>query len=165
MPVYLLLLALIAYLLLWTSLLRRASVDIDEHRPAVTLSLSLCLSSVLFATLLLFSVSFSLVWALFFSCWDASSNALLAKPDASVYLWFKILFCLRCTGQSTTAFFWFINESHININGNSRTVIFIKLICIMDVEEMQQSCKRNRFQFLAWNWLEGTWNSVTLDTL
>lgn len=78
MPVYLLLLALITYLLLWTILLRRASVDIDEHHPAVTLSLRL--SVFWFGPVCHIAASFSLVWALFFSPCTAG------KPDANMLL-------------------------------------------------------------------------------
>lgn len=47
------------------------------------------------------------------------------KPDANMFLCFKMICCQCCRGQCITIFYWFINESCIKIYGNSRTVIFL----------------------------------------
>lgn len=105
---------LITYLLLWTDPLRRASVDTDEHHPAVTLSLCSVLAQSL--PTLLFAALFSFVWAFwgFIFLLLRRMHALLHETSCKPASLFVSLRC--CRGQRTSAFHWFINDGSININ-------------------------------------------------
>lgn len=112
MPVYLLLLALITYIPLWTNILRRASADIDEHHPAVTLSL--CVSVFLFSSVCLMGAIYCFSFFLSLSApFSYKSVFPLFRLDANMFLCFKILFCQCCGGQCTTALHSFINKNCI----------------------------------------------------